>query len=246
MMTYQYLKNVISEKGAGYLCLIDPDNHNTEQAVKIATTCEYCDVDALLVGGSIMFKNEFEHNLRKIKEAVNIPVIIFPGIFHSIFPYADALLMLSMMSSRNPDLLIGEQVKAAPLIKSYGLETIPTAYLLIESGSLTSVQYMSHSFPIPRAKTAIAVAHSLAAQYLGMKLIYLEAGSGAKNSVPNKMIREVKNNVDIPIIVGGGIRTPKEAKEKVDNGADFIVTGTVIENNNNEDLIKEFSKAIHK
>ncbi len=245
MRTYQYLKKVRAEKGAGYLCLIDPDNHNTEQAVKIATTCEQCDVDALLVGGSIMFKNQFEHNLRKIKEAVSIPVIIFPGIFHSISPYADALLMLSMMSSRNPDLLIGEQVKAAPLIKKYELETIPTAYLLIESGSLTSVQYMSHSFPIPRGKTDIAVAHSLAAQYLGMKLIYLEAGSGAKKSVPNEMIREVKNNVDIPIIVGGGIRTPQEAEEKVKSGADFIVTGTVIENNDNEDLIRQFSRAIH-
>ena len=142
-------------------------------------------------------------------------------------------------------MLIGEQVRTAPLIKKYGVEAIPTGYFLIESGSLTSVQFMSNSLPIPRTKHDIAVSHALAAQYLGMKVIFFDAGSGAKQSVPTDMIKKVKKNISIPLIIGGGIRTPEEAGEKVSAGADFIVIGTAIEKNNQTDLIKEFADSIH-
>jgi len=174
-----------------------------------------------------------------------MPVLVFPGIFNFVSPYADAILFLSMMSSRNPQLLIGEQVRTAPLIKKYDVEAIPTGYFLIESGSLTSVQFMSNSLPIPRTKYDIAVSHALAAQYLGMKVIFFDGGSGAKQSVPAEMIKKVKENISIPMIVGGGIRTPEEAREKVSAGADFIVIGTAIEKNNQNNLIKKFADAIH-
>jgi len=121
-----------------------------------------------------------------------MPVLVFPGIFNFVSPYADAILFLSMMSSRNPQLLIGEQVRTAPLIKKYDVEAIPTGYFLIESGSLTSVQFMSNSLPIPRTKYDIAVSHALAAQYLGMKVIFFDGGSGAKQSIPAEMIKKVK------------------------------------------------------
>jgi len=141
--------------------------------------------------------------------------------------------------------LINEQVRSAPLVYQSKLEVIPTAYLLIESGSMSSVQFMSNSFPIPRKKNDIAIAHSLAAQYMGQKLIYLEAGSGAEHHVPCEMIKAVKEHIEIPLIVGGGIKKPDTANEKVRAGANFVVIGTALENIDNPCLIKEFADAIH-
>ncbi len=235
----------LAKKRASYFCLIDPDNLNTKQAVNTAKICEENGVDILLVGGSFMINNNFETNLKQIKENVNIPVLIFPGIFNFVSPYADALLLLSVITSRNPQMLIGEQVRAAPLIKHYNLEAIGTAYMLIESGNNTSVHYMSGSLPLPRSKNDIAIAHALAGQYLGMKLIYLDAGSGAKYPVSNEMISAIRKNVDLPIILGGGIKTPEVAAQKARSGADFIVTGNILENNIDPKLIKEFADAVH-
>jgi len=207
--------------------------------------CEENGADGLLVGGSIMVNNKFQSNLKIIKESVNIPVLIFPGIFDFVSPYADALLLLSVVTSRNPQMLIGEQVRAAPLIKHYGLEAIGTAYMIIESGNSTSVQFMSGSLPLPRTKNDLAVAHALAGQYLGMKLIYMDAGSGAKYAVADEMITAVRKNVDLPIILGGGIKTPDVAMQKAKAGADFIVTGNVLEDNPDPKLIREFADAVH-
>lgn len=243
---YDFLLNIIKTKMAGFLCLIDPDKQEADKAVKLAGKCADSGVDAILVGGSIMLEDNFSPTIKAIKQAVKIPIIIFPGIFNVCSSYADAILFMSMVSSRNPQLLIGDQVKAAPMIKKSGIETIPTGYMLIESSSLTSVQYMSNSLPIPRNKYDIGVAHALAAQYLGMKLVFMDAGSGAKFSVPTEMIRNVKNNINIPLIVGGGIKTPEEAKEKVEAGADFVVIGSAIEDNDDCNLIKEFASAIHR
>ena len=242
---YDFLLKTIQTKGAGFLCLIDPDKHDSHNAVSLAKRCEDSGVDAIFVGGSIMLEDNFNPSIKAIKQEVKIPVIIFPGIFNLGSPNADAILFMSMLSSRNPQLLIGDQVKAAPLIRKFGIETIPTAYLLIESGSLTSVQYMSDSMPIPRNKYDIGVAHALAAEYLGMKLVCMDAGSGAKMSVPLEMIREVKSNINIPLIIGGGIKSPDEAREKVEAGADFIVIGNAIENNDDCNLIEAFANAIH-
>ncbi|MCD6330503.1 MAG: geranylgeranylglyceryl/heptaprenylglyceryl phosphate synthase [Candidatus Cloacimonetes bacterium] len=241
----QFLYSLKNKKKAGFFCLIDPDTQSPSESAKLAEKCQHSGVDVILVGGSLMVRDNFNETVRIIKEQVTIPVLVFPGIFNFVSPYADAILFLSMMSSRNPQLLIGEQVRTAPLIKKYDVEAIPTGYFLIESGSLTSVQFMSSSLPIPRTKYDIAVSHALAAQYLGMKLIFFDAGSGAKQSVPAEMIKKVKENISIPIIIGGGIRTPEEAREKVAAEADFIVIGTAIEKNDQTNLIKEFAEAIH-
>ena len=244
MKTYDRLVK-LSQKRANYFCLIDPDSIDVKDAARIATTFEENGVDGILVGGSMMLKDNFEIVLKIIKESVKIPVLIFPGIFNFVSPYADALLLLSMVSSRNAQMLIGEQVRAAPLIKQYNLESIGTGYMLIDGGRNTSVQYMSFSQPIPRDKNDIAIAHALAAQYLGMKLIYMDAGSGANFPISNEMITAIKSNIDIPLIVGGGIKTPEVARQKAEAGADFIIIGSALEKTQDVTLIKEFVDAIH-
>jgi len=235
----------LAKKQANYFCLLDPDELQADKTKDFAKKCEENGADGLLVGGSIMVNNKFQSNLKLIKESVNIPVLIFPGIFDFVSPYADALLLLSVVTSRNPQMLIGEQVRAAPLIKHYGLEAIGTAYMIIESGNSTSVQFMSGSLPLPRKKNDLAVAHALAGQYLGMKLIYMDAGSGAKYAATDEMVAAVRKNVDLPIILGGGIKTPEVAMQKAKAGADFIVTGNVLEDNPDPRLIREFADAIH-
>jgi phosphoglycerol geranylgeranyltransferase len=180
-----------------------------------------------------------------IKSCTDRPVILFPGSSYQLSPVADAVLFLTLVSSRNPEYLISEQVKAAPQIKKAGLEAIPTGYILIESGRSTSVGFISNSQPIPMDKLDIAKAHALAAQYMGMRLIYLEAGSGAMYSVPEDLIREVDNYTDIPIIVGGGISTPKDARNKVIAGANHIVIGNHFEQGNDTEALQDFADAIH-
>ena len=235
----------LAKKRANYFCLLDPDELEADKIQDFAKMCEENGADGLLVGGSIMVNNKFETNLKLIKESVNIPVLIFPGIFDFVSPHADALLLLSVVTSRNPQMLIGEQVRAAPLIKHYGLESIGTAYMIIESGNSTSVQFMSGSLPLPRTKNDLAVAHALAGQYLGMKMIYMDAGSGAKFAATDEMVTAVRKNVELPIILGGGIKSPEVAMQKAKAGADFIVTGNVLEENPDPKLIQEFADAIH-
>ncbi len=244
MKTYNRLIE-LSKVRANYFCLLDPDKMTQEEAIEIARKCEENGADGLLVGGSIMLYNNFETNLKLIKENVKIPVLIFPGIFNFVSPYADALLLLSVVSSRNPQMLIGEQVRAAPLIKYHNLEAIGTAYMIIESGNSTSVHFMSGSMPLPRDKNDIAVVHALAAYYLGMKLIYMDAGSGARYPIPKEMIAAIKENVPLPLILGGGIKTPDEAVARAVAGADFLVTGNILEKKHDPKLIKEFANAIH-
>ncbi len=236
----------MSKKQANYFCLLDPDNLSGEEAEEFACKSEENGADGLLVGGSLMYHDCFEENLRKIKEKVTkIPVLIFPGLFNFVSPHADALLLLSVVSSRNAQMLIGEQVRAAPLIKRYGIEAIGTGYLLIDGGNSTSVQYMSHSLPIPHAKNDIAAVHALAAQYMGMRIIYMDAGSGALRPISDSMIATVKSDIEIPLIIGGGIREPETASQKAAAGADFIVTGNILEKGFDANLIKEFARAIH-
>ncbi len=231
-------------KHALYFCLIDPDKQSPSESAEIMLKCQSAGADAILIGGSLMMKNNFEKTLQKMK--AKIPIIIFPGVFNFISEWADALLNISLLSSRNAQFLIGEHVRSAPLIKEYELEAIPTGYLLIESGIKTSVEFMSNSSPIPRNKNDIALAHALAGQYLGMKMIYLEAGSGAKQAVPDEMISHIRKNINIPLIVGGGIRCPQVALNKVEAGANIIVTGSIIEESNDFNLIQEIADTIHK
>ena len=245
MKIYNYLLNIIKEKGAAYLVLLDPDKLSENKLAGFLKHCEKSGVDGFLIGGSLMVNGDFDSFIEKVKLNTNLPSIIFPGSITQISSFADAILFLSVVSGRNAEHLIGKHVLAAPSIKKSGIEPISTAYILIESGSTTTAVYMSGSLPIPRNKPEIAAATALASEYLGMKLIYLEAGSGADNSVPTEMVKAVSKLCSVPVIVGGGIRDPKSAREKVENGASIIVTGNYFENENNWSLIKEFASAVH-
>ena len=187
--------------------------------------------------------DDFDGFVATIKDKVEIPVVLFPGGSGQISAYADAVLFMSLLSGRNPQYLIGEQVKAAPVVKKLGLESIPTGYLLIESGSTTSAQFVSDTHPIPRDKTQIAVAHAMAAELLGMKLVYLEAGSGASNPVPPEMIAAIVGGVNIPVIVGGGIRNKDDALAAAQAGATAIIVGNAIEEQGDE-IIDEMTAAL--
>lgn len=241
---FQSIQKSLSEGNRCYWILLDPDDFSLDEASKIARESQECGADAILIGGSLLYSNHFDTFVQTVKKAASIPVIIFPGDATQLSSHADALLYLSLVSGRNPSNLIGEHVKAAPVIKQTGIEPIATAYMLIESGAVSSVEFMSDTRPLPRSKSQLAAAHALAAQYMGMNLVYLEAGSGALNSVPVEMIRMVRQWVDIPIIVGGGIRDAATAKEKVDAGADIIVTGNVLQKENGLELMKEIAAAV--
>jgi putative glycerol-1-phosphate prenyltransferase len=245
MKIYNQLLNTIKEKGAAYLVLLDPDKLPETKLGVFLKHCERSGVDGFLVGGSLMVNGDFESFIEKVKINTNLPSIIFPGSITQVSSFADAILFLSVVSGRNPEHLIGKHVLAAPSIKKSGIEPISTAYILVESGSTTTAVYMSGSLPVPRNKPEIAAATALASEYLGMKLIYLEAGSGADISVPNDMVKAVASQCKVPVIVGGGIRNPQTAREKVENGASIIVTGNYFENENNWDLIKDFASAVH-
>ncbi len=240
--TLNYLLEICKRRGAGYLTLLDPDRLPPGELEERAKACADADADAILVGTSLML-SDHSTVFQRIKGTVDIPVIIFPGSVGQIVPTADAILFLSLISGRNPELLIGQHVKAAPLLKEYGVEAIPTGYVLIESGVFTSVEFMSNTRPIPRAKNDIAMAHALAAEYLGMRLVYLEAGSGARDPVPDEMIEAVVNYVSLPVMVGGGIRDPQTARTKVEMGARFVVTGTAVENDPGR--LRELGEAVH-
>ena len=245
MKTYKYLLNTIETKGAAYLVLLDPDKLSEAKLIPFVRHCEKSGVDGFLIGGSLMISGDLDSFVEKVKIETSLPAIIFPGSINQISPVADAILFLSVISGRNAEHLIGKHVIASPLIKRAKVEPISTGYVLVESGVTTTAVYMSGSFPIPRNKPEIAAATALAGEYLGMKFIYLEAGSGALESVPDEMVKAVSEECSIPIIVGGGIRNPQTARRKVDNGASIIVTGNFFENENNWDLIKNFASAIH-
>jgi putative glycerol-1-phosphate prenyltransferase len=245
MTTFEKLFKIRESHGAGYFVLLDPDKRSEDELVSVAEECEACGVDGLLVGGSLLFSVEFDNIIKSIKGSVSIPVILFPGSSRQLSKYADAVLFISIISGRNPHYLIGEQVLSAPLIKSLGLETISTGYMIVESATQTAVEFMSNTRPLPRERPEIAVAHALAAEYLGMKMIYMEAGSGASQTVPEEMIKAVSLSVSIPVIVGGGIKRPETAVAKIRAGASFIVTGNILESSGGSSLIKEFVQAIH-
>lgn len=245
MSTYQKILSVAEEKGAGFFILLDPDRLKIEKLVELAVKSEESGADGFLVGSSLLLSARFDDAIREIKNEVTGPVIIFPGNANQVSRYADAILFLSLISGRNPQFLIGEQVKAAPLVKEFGLEPIPTGYILMESGKATSVQFLSSTQPIPKDKPDIACAHALAAEYMGMKLVFLEAGSGADNPVPDEIIKEVKDFISIPIIVGGGVKTPEQAEGKVKSGASFVIIGNALEKNPDGNILKEFAKVIH-
>lgn len=235
------------QRGGGFFLLLDPDRLQEKEYCLLADACHECGVDGILVGSSLIMKVDFAHAVTSIRATAHpsVPVIIMPGSMGQIVPNADAVLFTSLLSGRNPAYLIEQQVHGAPLIKRYNLESIPTGYLLIESGRTSSVQYMSGSSPIPRTKHDIACAHALAAQYLGMKLVYLEAGSGAEFPVAPEMTEAVSGYIDIPLIVGGGLTRPEECAGRIAAGASFVVIGNHFENLRNLTYLREMAAAAH-
>jgi putative glycerol-1-phosphate prenyltransferase len=245
MTVYNQLLEKIAAQGAAYLVLIDPDKFSKETAPDFLGHCAEAGVDALLVGGSLLIHGVLEETLQEIKQHSSLPTILFPGSVNQLSKLADALLYISLISGRNAEHLIGKQVIAAPMIKQMNIEPISTGYMLIESSNKTTAEYISGSQPIPRNKPEIAMATALAAEYLGMKFVYLEAGSGAKEHVPFEMIQVVSRACSIPVIAGGGIRTPETAARMVSAGAKLIVTGNHFESAGNWTALQEFAEAVH-
>lgn len=222
--------------------LIDPDKLSISQLETMAKNGQNAGVDFFFVGGSLMTNDMLYQSVRSLKENSSIPVILFPGNSYQIASNADAMLFLSLISGRNPEMLIGMHVLAAPYLKISGLKTIPTGYMLIDSGKPTSVTYMSNSFPIPNDKNDIAACTAMAGEMLGMQLIFMDAGSGAGQSVPEKMIRFVKDSTGTPLVIGGGIRTKEKLQSIMEAGADVIVVGNRFEED--PELIFEFAKVV--
>ncbi len=212
--------------------LVDPDKIILKNIPELVQNIAQTQADYIFVGGSFLSRGHFKKVVKKLKKYSQLPVIIFPGNTSQISKQADAILLLSLISGRNAEYLIGKQVEAAPRLYHSRLETIATGYILIENGRTTTVEYISNSKPIPRNKPDLAVATALAGQMLGLQLIYLEAGSGAKKRVPLQMIKKVKEIIDIPLIVGGGIKNKKQVLQAWNAGADLVVVGTAFENNN--------------
>src|SRR6187399_2720675 len=204
--------------------LIDPDKvEEPSQLLQLINLASENCVDFFFVGGSLVTSTNLSEIVKVIKKNVNIPVVLFPGNSIQIEPSADALLFLSLISGRNPELLIGQHVVAAPIIKNTKLEVIPTGYILINSGKITSVAYISNTMPIPDDKYSLAACTAMAGEMLGLRAIYLDAGSGAEKEINAKMIATVRKSVDTPLIVGGGINTSQKALTALQAGADMIV-----------------------
>jgi phosphoglycerol geranylgeranyltransferase len=226
-----------------FAVLIDPDkvnNHNMEQLISLSVAAE---VDYFLVGGSLVISNYLDECLQLIKRHCAIPTILFPGSPSQVSKYADALLYLSLISGRNPELLIGQHVISAPLVKKSGLEIMSTGYMVVDGGAPTTVSYISNASPLPSDKNEIAVCTAMAGEMLGMKLIYMDAGSGAKRAINETMIEKVAESISVPLIIGGGIIEPEKAYRNCKAGADVIVVGNAIEKD--ASLIKEMASAVH-
>ncbi|MBW6460410.1 MAG: geranylgeranylglyceryl/heptaprenylglyceryl phosphate synthase [Bacteroidales bacterium] len=229
--------------GKQFAVLIDPDKYGEKALASVIDAANESHTDLIFVGGSLLTYDHLDLTLSQIKARTVIPVVLFPGSILQINNKADAVLLLSLISGRNADMLIGKHVIAAPYLKNSDLEILPTGYMLIESGPVTTAQYISNTIPIPRLKDDIAVCTAMAGEMLGLKLIYMDAGSGAEMPVSGSMIRNVRDNITLPLIVGGGIRTPEQAVESCRAGADVIVVGNAIE----KDLtcIGEIAGAVH-
>ena len=239
-------KKILQKKAQGkklLAILIDPDKQTNSELLLIIKKANESNVDYFFVGGSLLTNDNLNDCIKTIKDNSKIPVILFPGNAMQINQNADGILFLSLISGRNPDLLIGKQVISAPILKQTDLEVVSTGYLLIDSGRPTTASYMSNTMPIPRDKIGIATSTAIAGEYLGLKLIYMDGGSGAEQPITIDMIKKVSSSIKIPLIIGGGICSAKKAIENCKAGADLIVVGNAIETD--PSLISDISQAIH-
>jgi putative glycerol-1-phosphate prenyltransferase len=243
MQIYSSLAEKKKQGRKSFAVLIDPDKVNDALLDELISLSVKADVDYLLVGGSLVISNHLDHCVQHIKRQCNIPVILFPGSPSQISKYADALLYLSLISGRNPELLIGQHVVSAPFVRQSGLEIMSTGYIVIDGGAPTTVSYISNATPVPWDKNEIAMCTAMAGEMLGMKLIYMDSGSGAKRPVTESMIETVAKHISVPLIIGGGITDPEKAYRNCKAGADVIVVGNAIEKD--ASLIREMSAAVH-
>lgn len=234
------------KKGPLHFTLLDPDKGEPEKNADLAALAAKFGSDAIMVGGSYgdVYGERLSKTVKLVKEKSKLPVILFPNSAQQLTPDADALFFMSLLNSRKLEYIIGEQSKGSLLVKKYNLEPLSMAYLIVESGVITSSGFAGDVNPIPRDKPEFAIGYALAAKYFGMNFVYLEAGSGAQQTVPNEMIALVKENIgsDVFLIVGGGIRDPETAREIVKAGADIIVTGTIAEDD--PDAFRKIIKAV--
>ena len=226
-----------------FAVLVDPDKVNDQKMDHLIKLAVDAHVDYFLVGGSLVISNYLDECIQFIKKSCEIPVILFPGSPSQVSRYADALLYLSLISGRNAELLIGQHVVSAPFVKQSGLEIMSTGYMVIDGGAPTTVSYISNATPLPADKNEIAMCTAMAGEMLGMKLIYMDSGSGARRPISESMITQVAQKISVPLIVGGGITEPEKAYLNCKAGADVIVVGNAIEKN--ENLINEMAAAVH-
>lgn len=239
----EYLLKKIQDEGAIQITLIDPEKVTPESASLMSNESESCGSSAIMIGGTTLVSSSLLDNITKaVKSSVKIPVILFPNNITGISEHADAIWFMSLLNSADPYFIAGAQVLAAPLIKKLGLEAIPLGYIIVGKGGSAGV--IGKACPIPYNKPELAVAHALAAQFLGMRFVYLEAGSGVSQPVPARMIKMVREAIDIVLIVGGGIKTKDQAEKAVRAGADIIVTGTVIEKRGKEEVKNKLAEII--
>ena len=240
----KYLLDLMEKKGTLHFTLIDPDKTNPDNASKLGKTIEESGSDAILIGGSTGVSESILDDIVKVlKSSVSIPVILFPGNVTGISRYADAILFMSLLNSTNPYFITGAQVLGAAIVKKYGIEAIPTAYIIIGEGGAAG--YVGYARGIPLNKPELAALYALAAEYMGMRFVYFERGSGASSSVPVNMVKKTREMTErIKLIVGGGIRNPQQAYELAKAGAHVIVTGTIIEYN--IDKLKSIVRSIRE
>jgi phosphoglycerol geranylgeranyltransferase len=240
---YQSLLDKKSKGQKSFAVLIDPDKVDEALIEELVTLSVEAKVDYLFIGGSLVISNQLDEVVKQVKNSCNIPTILFPGSPSQISSYANALLYLSVISGRNSELLIGQHVISAPFVRQSGLEIMSTGYMVIDGGAPTTVSYISNTIPIPADKNEIAMCTAMAGEMLGMKLIYMDAGSGARRPITESMIAKVSGVIEVPLVVGGGITDPEKAYLNCRAGADVIVIGNAIEKD--ASLIKEMSAAIH-
>lgn len=243
MNVENYIREVLENRKM-HLTLIDPEEQKPDEAIQIAQSAVLGGTDGIMLGGSTTNSNELDATAKALKKNVDVPIVLFPGNITGVSKHADAIFFMSLLNSTNPYWITGAQALGAPTIKKLGIETISMGYLVVEPGG--TVGWVGDAKVIPRAKPDLAMAYAMAAELLGMKLLYLEAGSGASQHIPQEMISRVKERTDLIVIVGGGIRDGITAAKLVKAGADIIVTGTVVENSSKvEDKIKELVTGIN-
>lgn len=227
----KYIYDKLDKDGALHFTLVDPEERGgAKKAIEMAKKAESAGTDAIMIGGTVGIRGEeFDNIISSIKKNISIPLILFPGDVSGVSKYADAIFFMSLMNSRNPYYITGAQALASMTIKKSKIEPISMAYLITEPGQYTAAGWVGDVKPFPKIKPYLAASYALSAEFMGFKLIYLEAGSGSSSSVPNEIIKATRSLVSLPIIVGGGVRTPKIAGEKIKAGANIIVTGTIVE-----------------